>query len=441
MSSAPYFRFFLLLALGALAGATRLLAQDAVMAAPAAPLATASEREAAQAAGPSLFSIFSSSPDTPFQAGSLSFRPRFNYRYMNAEDLPVGSRRIATEIHTFSPGFAVDLGRQWSFDYMPTWTYYTARAFKDTVDESASLRGSVAGQNWALQFTENFSIASPTLIETAQQTKTRSWLTSVGASRSFGQKVGLQLGATLAEEYTDISPDTRNWSTQNWLTVQLSPSISIGAGPGAGYIEISGAPDMTFERYLARVNWKATDKLMFAMSGGMEYRHSNASDGKDMKYPTIDASVSYQPFATTQVGFTYSRSISNSYFRNQVTKGSSWSLNISQRLLQHFYLSANWSHQDSSYEGVTLTFLPPPVEPPPEGEEVDPEAPIPDDRPILISLPGRSDKVDQLSTRLTFQFLKRLSFSATYQRSKNHSSAEEFSFNSTQYGFEIGFRY
>ena len=430
-------RYHLFLAFLALSGASKIVAQDTVRAAPAAPVRTVSERERQSTLGLSLFNPFSETPETPFQAGPFVFRPRFSFRYMNAEDMPSGSRRIATEIQTFSPGLAVDLGRDWTFDYAPSWTYYSARAFEDTADQAASLRGAIMGQTWTLELGENFSIGSPTLVETAQQTRTRSWATSVSASRGLGSKIGLQLNADMSEQKTDIAQDTRNWTTQNWLTFQVLPSVNLGFGPGAGYEEISDAPDMTYERAMGRISWKMTDKLSLSGSGGMEFRHSNASDGKTIRYPTANVALSYQPFETTQLSFSYARTLNSSAFRSQVVKGGSWNLDVSQRLLRHLYLSAGWSHQDSTYEAATLSYSPPPAAPLPEGED----APAPDDRPILISLPGRSDKVDSLSTQLTFQVLKRVSISATYQRTKNKSSEAGFSFNSTQYGFTVGFSF
>jgi len=429
-----------LLALIGLLAAAGVQAQDTIMGMPTQDLSTSIERQAGEAKPPSLSSPFSSTPDTPFKAGPAVFRPRLMYRYINAEGLPAGARRVASEIHTVAPGIQVDLGDHWSLDYAPTWTSYTARALDDTVDQAFSLRGTVVGQEWALTFVENYGLSSPTLVETGQQTEQTTWLTSLGASRGFGPQLGIDLNGTMKERYGEIFPDSREFITPNWLMFRYSPQMNLGLGPTLGYVEMDHGPDITYERYMGRLSWQPTDKISLSASGGMEYRHSRAADAKDLKNPIMDASLSYQPFPTTSLRASYSRSVNSSYYDNQVTVGSGWSVGLEQRLLGHFYFSANWSHNESEYEAVTTTVPPPPASEPPDETEADPETPsVP--TPVLITRPGRTDSVDMFNARLTFQFLQRMSFAATYQEAQNRSSQPGYSFNSKQYGFELSCRY
>ena len=416
--------------------ATGLSAQNAIMSLPQETAVAPSQRQP----GPPPESRPASPIDTPFKLGDISVRPSLLYRYLNAEGLPVGSRRVASEIQTVAPGLQIDLGQHWTINYAPTWTWYTARALRDTTDQALSIAGAVTADDWKFQFTENYGKASPTLIETAQQTDETTWRTSLGASRSFGSQVGVQLNASLNEHYGDVFPDTRQWSTQDWLTIKVTPQVEARFGPGAGYIDIVGRPDMTFEKYLARLNWKVSDKLDLGLEGGMENRHSRASAGKDLRNPVLDASLDYRPFTTTTLRMAYSRSVDATYFSDQVTKGSSWTIGLEQRLLGRLYLSANWSHAKSTYEAVTVVapiVVPPEVPTEPAAEPAaDPTVGI-----LLLSLPGRADRIDLFNARLTVQFLQRLTFAATFQKSKNDSSQSGFSFTSKQYGFELSCRY
>ena len=413
------------------------LAQSAIMGVPQETAVAPSQRQP----GPQPESRPASPIDTPFKLGIVSIRPRLLYRYLNAEGLPAaGNRRVASEIQTVAPGLQIDVGQNWTLNYSPTWTRYTARAYRDTADQALNIAGAVSADDWNFHFAENYGKASPTLIETAQQTDETSWLTSLGASRSFGSQMGVQLNASLNEHYGDVFPDTRQWATQDWLTIKFTPQVEAGIGPGAGYIDIVGRPDMTFEKYLGRLNWKVSDKLNLGLEGGMENRHSRASAGKDLRNPIFDASLDYRPFTTTTLRMAYSRSVDASYFRDQVTKGSSWTIGLEQRLLGHFYLNANWSHRKSAYESVTVVspiVVPPELPTDPAAEPaVDPTAGT-----LLLSLPGRADRIDMFNARLTVQFLQRLTFAATFQKSRNDSSQSGFSFSSKQYGFELSGRY
>lgn len=409
-----------------------LPAQNVIAPGPTAPVNTPAQRNQlppVPASQPALTS------GTPFQAGPVTFRPHALYRYLNAEGLPAGTRRVASEIQTSAIGLAVDLGQNWTLDYSPTWTWYTARALDDTLDHAVSIQGGGDIQDWNLQFSENFGIASPTLAETAQQTKQRNWATSLGASHQFGSIASVQLGASLNEQYGDLFPDTREWSTQNWLSLQPSPRVEVAFGPGAGYVDIVHSPDATYERYLGRVNWRPTDKISLGLNGGMEYRHSRSSAGKDLRNPLLDASLDYQPFTTTGLGLTYSRSVKSSYFRDQVTEGSSWHVRLEQRLLGRLYLNVDWGRQRSDYSALTTT-VPVLPEAPVTDLPEDPVAPA-----LLLSLPGRADRVDSLNARLSVVLFGRLSVAASYNENKNQSNDTRFNFSSKQYGVEFGIRY
>lgn len=427
----------------ALAVGARLAGQSAIMAPPTEELNPESVRQAKQQSQPPSVSRPADAGETPFKAGPVAVRPRLLYRYLNAEGLPFGNRRIASEIKTITPGIEVDLGNHWSADYSPTWTYYTARALRDTVDQSAGLKGTASGERWNLNFSESFNLAAPTLVETAQQTKERIWATALAGTYDFDSHLGAAVNASLNEHYGDLFPDTREWSTENWLTVHLSNHLTVALGPGAGYVEIVGRPDMTYERYLARIDWQANARLFVNLKGGVENRHSRATNGKDMSSPLLEFAVDYLPFEPTRIALAYSQTVQNSYFQDQVTRSSSWSARLEQRLLGHLYTSVSWTHQETKYASTTALVAIPTestnsgnAEDGSSAEPVDPETTL-----LLVSLPGRHDRVDSLGARLTFRFLRRLGFSATFQKSKNRSSDSGFSFSTTQYGFELTCQY
>ena len=418
-----------ILFVAALAWATSAGAQDAVMAAPQSKLTAPLLR----VSGPPDQSRPADPSGTIFQRGPFSLHPHLMARYIYGLGLPTnGGRHVASVITTQAPGLLVDIGKHWTLDYSPTWTSYTARALKDTVDQSFSLQGAGEVQGLAVNFSENYAKSSPILIETGGQTPQRTWATQLGASTRIGNKTTFQTSASLNERYGEIIPDTRDWATMNWLTMQYSTRTQIGLGLGAGYSDIVGQPDATNERYLGRFNWNPTDKLKLALDGGVEVRHSRAAAAKDRHNPILTASLAYQPFPTTTLTLASARTVATAYFQNQVVEGSSWNLGLSQRLLEHFYLSAGYSHQVNDFQAITTVapiVLPenPPIEPLPN-------API-------ISRPGRSDRTESFNARLTTQIFGHWTVAASYQRSNNRSSQKGFTFNTTQFGLEVGCRY
>lgn len=348
-----------------------------------------------------------------FQFGSVSLHPRLTLRAIYSEGLPAaGGQRINSMVYTFAPGLGVDLGTHWAFDYSPTWTSYASSALNSTLDHSASLSGAGVVQDWALQGSEHYGLSSPILYETGQQTKQTTWATSLGASRNFGSGLGFQTTESLNVRNGETFPDSRDWATMNWLTLQIAPRLQTGLGLGAGLSDIVGQPESTNYRYMGRLNWSPTDKVKLAVDGGVEVRHSRAAGAQDMHNPIIDASLAYLLLDGTEFTVSRSRSVANSYFQDQVTVNSSWRYGLSQRLLDHLFLSANYVQQHSDFQLLTTD-----------------------------SLPVRSDRSESFDFRLTTQLFKRWSLAASYARNKNRSSQSLFTFVTSQYGLEVSCRF
>lgn len=369
-----------------------------------------------------------------FSAGPISFHPHVSFSSVYGLGLPSrDGRRVASMIYTTAPGMRVDLGSQWSLDYLPTWVAYTARAMEDTFNQAVSLQGFGRVEEWSVQFSENYTERSDILFETGRQTETTTWATQLGLSRAITNKLSFSTSLVLDERYGETTPDIRDWSATNWLNLTPSNQFQAGLGFGAGYSDIVARPDGTRERYLARFSWKPTDKLTLSVDGGVESRHSRASASKDLRSPILNGALVYRPFATTSLTFSAAETVSNSYFDNQVTKGSSWSVALNQRLLQHFYLTCAYGHQQSEFEATTTLV---PVITLPTDPAADPSTDL-----LPVSLPGRKDSIDSFSARVSTLLLKRITVAVTGSRNRNHSSQTGFSFTTTQYGLEISCRY
>jgi hypothetical protein len=409
-----------------LAASVIVLGQNVIMSLPQEPLNAPVVRQAEEARQGPVESRPAASGRL-FQYGPIALRTNVVYRYMNAEGLPAGSRRVASEVQTVTPTFAFDFGQHWSVSYTPSWTSYTARALEDTFDQAAAIRGGLIGRYWLLGFSQDFSASSPTLYETGRQTEQKGWNTEISAARSIGNRSSLDLKLHMRELQSEIGNDSRDWSTEDWFMLHLSSATSIGVGPTFGYVEIFGAPDMTYQRYMGRLTFDPTNKLSFSANGGVELRQTNSSAGKDLENPIVNLMATYRPFETTSITLSFDHTVNTSLFDSQVTVGADWRLHFEQRLLRHFYFSADWSRADKEYL-TTTRFV---SAPPPQNPD-DPSLP-----PILISQPGRTDKIKEFSCRLSTQLFNRLSLAATYQQTDNHSSQGGFGVSSKQYGFEI----
>ncbi len=387
-----------------------LRAQDIVQPSPSDPVLAPHLRK--QAPPPPL----SSPPDpveSPFKVGSVVFHPRLSYRHLSADGLPaVDGRRVASEIRAVAPGLLTDLGENWSFDYSPTWVSYTARAMADTTDHSARLSGGLVWQDWSFNFGQSYMESNPTLIETARQTDQKTWATTLGSVYRHSQKLQVELSGSLSERYTSVAPDLKTWAGRVALNYLLTSHVSLNVGPEVSYTEVANEPDYYGESFMARINWRPVDKITIGVGGGIEYTHSNSSRGVDLSNPLLDVSFSYSPFEFTTLSASVARTVSASYFQGQATENLRWNLNLNQRLLGKLYLGATYSRQESDYAALQSTIL-----------------------------SDRSDEIESYSLRLSTRMLQRLSVSLILQKSQNRSNLAAFSFSSSQYGIELGYRY
>ena len=387
-----------------------LPAQDIIMLAPQAPVLPSVLRDQLP---PSPASMPQSPPETPYKFRGIIIHPSLNYSYTYAEGLPApDGRRIASEIHTVSAGLSADLGEHWSLNYNPTWMNYTARAMTDSFDQSASLSGAITIRDLGLSFSESYSRATPTLVETGQQTRQESWGTSLSGSYSFSPKIQFQVSGGVNQRHTDIATDTRSWSSSAGLHLMISPRLNLNLGSTFGYSEIADAPDTYNNGYNAQLSWHPVDKLTLSLSTGRQYTHSTSSAGLDLSSPLLNCNLGYQPFETTTINLSAGRTVSPSYFKSQITEGLQRSISLSQRLLGRYYLSASYSKADTDYLAT-------------------------DD----LTTAGRKDTVKSFSAGLSTQLFGRLGVSATFSKTQNGSNASAFSFSSTQYGVRLSYSY
>ena len=99
------------------------------------------------------------------------------------------------------------------------------------------------------------------------------------------------------------------------------------------------------------MQWRATDKLSFAVNGGFEDRQILASGYKAELNPTFGASIEYAPFDHTQITLAAGRTVSSSDYNiiAQTTENTTVSLSFNQRLLEEFNLGVGLGYTQTQY--------------------------------------------------------------------------------------------
>jgi hypothetical protein len=360
----------------------------------------------------------------PFRWKNLTFRPHPFYQFLYADGIQVSTNNangiqpstnqvVNTTIQTISPGALLQIGRNWTLDYSPLFTIYSSKLLSDTFGQSARLAGGGVYNDWILGLIQGYSDTSSPSAETASQVRQQTYTTALNAAYTMNSKLSLDMGVNQNFVSADQFSSYEEWSTLEWLNYQFAPRLNGALGVGGGYDHeaSSSNPDMTFEQFQGRVNWRATDKISFQLHGGVEVRQFLSGGVSPLVNPVFDASIQYLPFEHTKLTLTGQRTVSATYLQNLVTETTSVNAGLNQRLLGKLFLDLNGGYQMVKYTSSAA------------------------------STSDRTDDLYSFNVRLSRAFLKRGNFAVLYQIGRNKSTLQGYSFTTHQVGFQIGYSY
>jgi hypothetical protein len=357
----------------------------------------------------------------PYQWGPVSFRPSLSYSFLYGTGIQSSpGNQQASVVQTVSPNFSFVVGSHWTLDYSPSWTFYSSRQFKNTLDHTAALSWGTSYEDWVLGFSQGYSHSDSPTIETGAQTEQETYSTAINASYQLNTKMSLDMGLSQNLSYVGNGgsstnlfgnlANSRSWSTMEWLNYQFWPRLNAGIGAGGGYVD--STPDQAFGQASGRVNWRATDKTSLQVSAGFEDSQALIAGASSIISPTFSASIQYRPFATTQLSLNASRATGVSYFENQNIESTSLTAGLNQRLLRKFNLGLSGGYSTTDY--ITST----------GGAST-----------------GRTDDTYSFSASLSHSLTKRGTISVSYSYSENSSSAQGLSYSSNQIGVQVGYQF
>jgi hypothetical protein len=357
----------------------------------------------------------SSAPETqPFQYGIFTFRPHPSYRFLYGNGiLSSPTNAESTVVNQISPGFLLDIGRHWTLDYTPAWTFYSNSRFHDSLDHSVTLTGGTSYEDWTLGLSQGFTLTSDPLVQTATQTSQQTYTTAINASYQFNSKMSTDLGVSQNIISADQFNSSREWSTLDWLNYEFWPRLNGGIGAGFGYFNEQSGPDMAFEQLQGRVNWRATDKISFQLNAGGEDSQFPGGAG-DLLNPVFGVAIQYQPFEVTKISISADRMVSSSYFTNSATENTDFTGELNQRLLGKFYLDLQGGYHTVKYVASAGTASP---------------------------ASGREDDFYTFSAQLSYPFTRRGSVAVFYQASSDSSTQPGYGYSSSQIGCQISYSY
>ena len=347
----------------------------------------------------------------PLQWGPISLRPHVNYQFSYGSGIQSSPGQQQTTVaQSFSPGVLFVLGAHWTLDYTPTFTFYSDKNFQNTVGHSVTLSGGTIYDDWSLGLLQGFTDSSSPQVQTGAQTDEQTYSTHLSASHAFNSKVSVDLGVSQDFNFPSGYQSSKEWSTLDWVNYELWPRLVVGAGAGAGYT--IATPDSMNEQLQGRVQWRATDKMSLALSGGTEFTQFTDGGESPLINPIFSSSIQYQPAEQTQFSLAAARTVETSYYQNQITENTSVSAELNQRLFQRYFLNVAGAYNWTTYVGAADN--------------------------ASVNSPG---EYYSITVRLSTTVLKRGSVGVFYSYSQNITDQAGLAYSSNQVGFNVGYRF
>jgi hypothetical protein len=380
---------------------------------------------ASRLAGTSQLAPASAAPLSPvpplLRWGPLTLQSHLLYSLSYGNGLQASPGQSSSSlINEVDPGILFQWGSHWTLDYTPTLRFYSSRAFKNTFDNAVTLTGGTTYEDWSFGLSQSYASSSEPLIETAAQTDQQTFSTGLSAVRQLGSQTSLELGASQNFRFIDSTvpgqqlTDTRSWSTMDWLNYQFWSRLGAAIGAGFGYDNLPVGTDMTSEQLQGRITWKVVQKLSFVLSGGAQDRQFLAPDVPDLISPIFSFSAQYSPFEVTTLSLSASRSVSPSFFSDQVSESTSISAGLHQRLLGKLSLDLSGGYGTSTYHASSTA-------------------------PVAANVSNYDTTT--FSAQLSLPVLKRGSAAVFYSVNYNTSGGANYNYTTTQVGLQLSYRY
>lgn len=345
------------------------------------------------------------------QWGPVAVRPHASYSYAFADGLRGRSGRVASSyIERFSPGFLLELGKTWSFDYTPTFVNYTSPYFSETVEHTVRMDGVVTRPSWGAKFGQQYKATLSPLLETGRQSKRQQSTTAATFVTMVGRNASFEVAANQKLMFVEAFADAHEWSVAPALSYRFSKWVSAGMGMASGYLLLYGASDMVYLRPSLNVVLQSKKTTLTTGIGGEEW-HFVSGPEKPRRNFNYQADLKYALTSTTLIGVTASRGIGAGYLAKTPSTNLRWAASIEQRFFRWLQVQVEGGEQRAK------------------------------SLPVRNPLLARQDRLRSYSGRVSAPFLQRGLVTLTYEKTENQSSNQQFAVASDEIRVEVSYRY
>jgi len=329
-----------------------------------------------------------------------------------------------TAINTVTPDMLIKIGQAWTLDYAPSLDYYSNPLFHNTTDQRVVLAGGMTYGNWTLNLSQSYIDTTDPLVETGTQVEQEVYATALNAAWQMNGHLSLQLGLNQNFRFAQAYIDLHEWTTSDWLNYQFERQLGVAIGVTGGYDEVSLGSDMPFEEAQGRVSFQPGPKLSLSATGGIEDRQFIHPSAPALVTPIFNATAQYQASAGTTLTVSGGRTVTPTFYGNEIQVVTSVSGGIRQHIVGKTFLSINGSYVSEPFTSIVAA------------------------SPYYFGVPPstsvaqtRSDTFTNIRVTLSTAFRSHLTGSIFYSRSDNSSSQIDYSYTGNQVGLQLNYQF
>jgi Putative beta-barrel porin 2 len=244
--------------------------------------------------------------------------------------------------------------------YAPSGDIYARNSSQDSFNQAAGLLYQHRFSKLTLGVEQDYSKDNSTSASAGNLVTSSLYTTNAWADFDYSDKLTLlgDFTQTVTDYETTGYASSNEWSGNFHFLYHLDSKISVGLGPRFGFLDITGAPNQTYQQLLAWLTYGYSDKLSFTLSGGAEYREYQNSNPGDKLSPVFNLAGVYTPSSYTTLTLSAGRQYNPSYnFTGQNYINTNVTLTGREKFCRDFHYNLSFGYENDDYEsaGAVIT--------------------------------------------------------------------------------------
>jgi hypothetical protein len=269
---------------------------------------------------------------------------------------------VSPGIRAVASDMAEGVGKTVSFDYSPSFLFYTQGVRGDQMTHNGQLQARLLFPKLTLGINQGIMVIADPDVDISTRTRRDTYRTRLTSRYAVGEKtsVEMNLGLNVTDYQLDEYADRWQAANDNWFNYQYSPKLTGGVGVTLGYSEIERSPNQTFQQVLLRTSYAVAERVTITLSGGGEVRQYRGDGVGDRVSPVWTVLGAFQPRDGTAVTVqAYQQFRNSASLRGQDLMRMGGRVALRQRIYRGLGASVSGTYYHSEYRatatGVTAS--------------------------------------------------------------------------------------